>query len=510
MIEGARRVGKSTILEEFVKNEYKSYIFIRFEKTGPDIKGLFENLDNLDDFFLNLQQLTGSRLYEHQSAIVFDEVQLFPLARQAIKTLVEDGRYDYYETGSLISIKKNVQNILIPSEEDVIYMHPMDFEEFLWAHGDDMTMPLIRDAFERMEPVNDAVHRRIMGMFRRYMLVGGMPQAVQSLLDTNSYAAVESTKRTILNLYYNDSRKLDGSQKAAKASTILRTVASNLERHDKSFSPGLLKENTRMRDYRKAIDDLGESMMVNLCCRVTEPAVDQAAHCDTDDLKIYLCDTGLLFTQSFGTLRYDADEVYRGILGGDLSLNEGMYFENMVAQQLKASGHGLFFAKFQHRDSEKLQEVDFVIVRGRMPTAVEVKSGQKSRSHRSLGRFMDKYGQSLDMPFVVHPRNLDASGDAVYIPIYMVPLLRTASRVIVLALGLLLPVQPRLGLVDPGPVGVRIAPEGDVHGSEEAVHALAHVEGAVAYSVAAGLPAEHHHGVGDHVQEVDVVVDDHP
>lgn len=422
MVEGARRVGKSTTIEEFVRSEYKTYILIRFEKVGEDIRRLFNNMDNLDRFFLYLQQYTGVKLYERNSAVVFDEVQLFPLARQAIKVLVEDGRYDYYETGSLISIKKNINDILIPSEEDTVHMFPMDFEEFLWATGDDITMPLLRDSFESMSPLGSDMHARIMELYRTYMLVGGMPQAVSAYVEHNSFTAVEDVKASILDLYQKDSMKLDGSR-GYKASLLLRTLASNLERHDKSFSPGHVKGGSSMRDYRKAIDDLGESMMVNLCYRITEPAVDQASHFDEDDLKMYMCDTGLLFTQSFRTMRYDPDDVYRSVLSGDLNINQGMYFENMVAQELRMSGHGLYFSKFSHHESDRLQEVDFIIVRGRIPTPIEVKSGQKSRSHKSLDRFMDKYGHAIGTSYVVHTRDLECVDGIVYMPIYMVSLL---------------------------------------------------------------------------------------
>ena len=423
MIEGARRVGKSTIIEEFVRNEYRSYILIRFEKVGNEVRDLFRNMNNLDRFFLYLQQYMGADLYERESAIVFDEVQLFPLARQAIKTLVEDGRYDYYETGSLISIKKNVQDILIPSEEDTIYMHPMDFEEFLWASGDTKTMDFIRGAFERMEPLGTDMNEHLMEKYHTYMLVGGMPQAVSAFLGSNSFSAAEKAKRLILDLYAKDTVKLESDIGSVKVSAVFRSLAANLEKHDKQFSPGVVKKDTVMRDYRKAIDGLGESMMVNLCYKITEPAIDQKSHYDTDDVKIYLCDTGLLFTQSFGTLQYDADEIYKSILTGNLNINQGMYFENMVAQELRMAGHDLFFSKFEHPDSEKLQEVDFIIVRNRIPTPLEVKSGKRPKQHKSLDRMMEKYGSRIGDAFVICTKDLKKEDGLTYIPIYMVSML---------------------------------------------------------------------------------------
>ena len=427
LIEGARRVGKSTIIEEFVRREYDSYVIISFEKAKTEIKDLFKRMDDLDSFFLYLQQLSGTTLHERRSAIVFDEVQLFPLARQSIKTLVEDGRYDYYETESLISIKKNVKDILIPSEEDTIRMYPMDFEEFLWARGDEMTMPFVKGFFEKMAPLGNTMHERVMRQFREYMITGGMPQAVQALVSNNSFSSVEEIKKTILDLYLKDAAKLDGARGNNKASSILRALPSNLEKHDKTFSPGVVKRNASVRDYLATVNDLSESMMINMCFRITEPSTDQNSHRDETDFKIYMGDTGLLLTLSFSDLACDMDEIYGELINGNLNVNQGMYFENAVAQQLKASGHGLFFAKFQHESSDRLQEVDFIIVRDRKPTPIEVKSGRKSKTHASLDRYMDKYGHASGQAIVVHSKDLEIDGDVVYIPIYMASLLRSRT-----------------------------------------------------------------------------------
>ena len=423
MIEGPRRVGKSTIIEEFAKNEYRSYIMIKFEEAGDEVKELFYNLSNLDRFFLLLQQYAGVRLYERKSAIVFDEVQLFPLARQAIKTLVEDGRYDYYETGSLISIKKNVQDILIPSEEDSIYMHPMDFEEFLWATGNDMAMPFIRDSFDRNEPLGKGAHNHMMELYRTYMLVGGMPKVVSKFVEENSFAAAETVKKSILNLYMKDAAKLDSDNGSNKARAVLNALPSNLEKHDKTFSPSTVKERGNMRDLRRTISELEDSMMVNNCYLSTEPAIDQENHSDHDDLKMYLCDTGLLFTHSFNILKEESDDTYRSILKGDLEINEGMYFENMVAQELAMTGHKLFFSKFTHEDSKKLQEVDFIIVKDRKVTPVEVKSGKRPKKHKSLDRYMEKYKGRIGPAYVICTKDLEICGNVTYIPIYMSSLL---------------------------------------------------------------------------------------
>jgi predicted AAA+ superfamily ATPase len=261
-----------------------------------------------------------------------------------------------------------------------------------------------------------------MEVYRTYMLVGGMPQAVKAFVEKNSFSEVEDVKASILNLYQKDATKLDGKN-GYKASSLLRSLASGLERHDKMFSPGALRKDSSVRDYKMAIYDLGESMMVNICYRITDPAVDQSSHFDEYDLKIYMGDTGLLFTQSFRTLKHNVDGIYSSILSGDLNINQGMYFENMVAQSFRASGHGLFFSKFTHHDTDRLQEVDFIITRGRSPTAVEVKSGQKTRQHKSLDRFIEKYGDSLGTSFVIHSKDLDVTPGIVYLPIYMTSLL---------------------------------------------------------------------------------------
>ena len=421
MIEGARRVGKSTIIQEFAKNEYDSFILLRFDKPDTRILDLFSRLNDLDRFFLLLQQYTNVRLKNRKSAIIFDEVQLFPLARQAIKVLLEDGRYDYYETGSLVSIKKNVKDILIPSEEHTIRMYPMDFEEFLWAKGNDMAMPAIRESFQKRIPLDDALNEFFMELYREYMLVGGMPQAVSAFIDSNSFAEVEKVKREIIELYRKDMAKIDTERRGRKAVAILNSIPSNLEKHDKMFSPGSVEKDGRTRDYLRLIDDMVDSMVISICYRNTDPCPDLRAHCDEDDFKLYLCDTGLLFTMSFETI--ERKDTYDLILSGSTNINFGMYAENLVAQELRCSGHGLFFSKFEHPDSDRPQEVDFIIVRNGAPCPVEVKSGKRPRQHTSLDRFVDKYSDKLGEKFVVCTRNLDTADGITYIPMYMAYLL---------------------------------------------------------------------------------------
>ena len=412
MLEGARRTGKTTIATEFAKNEYRSHIVINFSVPNEEIQNLFRDYGKgADRFFLRLQDITNVHLYPRESVIVFDEVQTFPLARQLIKQLVEDGRYDYIETGSLISIKKNVENIIIPSEELPMELHPMDFEEFLWALGNDTTVPLIRECFHNREPLGFETHRRIMDLYTTYMIVGGMPQAVASFLEDNNFESVEQSKRAILNLYRNDAVKVN-------ARRMLTMIPAFLSRHEKTFSPGMVRKGSATRDYLDAVEWLGESRMVNVCFRSSDPGPAVDLTLDESSFKMYLLDTGLMITQAFMTNVADRRKLYDDLLKGRLNVNLGMVFENMVAQELTMTGHNLVFAKFDHKDSDNLQEVDFLIPEGRGMIPVECKSGDSSR-HISLDRFLDKYGRSVKHAYVVHGKDLRVDGDITYIPIYM-------------------------------------------------------------------------------------------
>ncbi len=417
MIEGARRVGKTTVIKEFVKNEYRSYILIDFSYPSKNILRLFEDFNGLDDFFLELQRLTGTVLHDRNSAIVFDEVQLYPPARQLIKHLVADGRYDYYETGSLISIRRNVRDILIPSEERSIEMHPMDFEEFLWALGDEMTMPFIRRHFEERKALGGS-HDSVMRTFRKYMLVGGMPQAVSAFIEENSYRAVEEAKRDIISLYENDAEKI-----GRNAGSILRSIPSELSRHDKSFKPSDFRKNSSTRDYINAVHELAESKMVLKCTCCTDPSVAQDLFLDENTFKLYLNDTGLLFTMAFSRNKGLEERTYSEILANRLGINQGMFFENIVAQSLVAAGYGLAYCKFKSNESERLQEIDFLLSEDGGLKAIEAKSGY-SHKHTSLDRFIRKYGERIRESFVVHGGDLETDGDVTYIPVYMCGLLR--------------------------------------------------------------------------------------
>ncbi|MCL1904758.1 MAG: AAA family ATPase, partial [Methanomassiliicoccaceae archaeon] len=418
LIEGARRVGKTTVVEQFAENEYRSHIIIDFSKVSEDVKDLFaHHAGDIDRFFLYLQQIYKTVLYERESVVVFDEVQLFPLARQMIKHLVADGRYDYIETGSLLSIKQNVSDILIPSEEMSVDMHPMDFEEFLWAQNDEMTISLLRKAFEDRSPLGPVMHKRIMDTYGIYMLVGGMPQSVEAYLEKKNFDAVETAKRLILKLYYEDVAKIK-ADRGSKSKRILFMIPSFLSKHEKTFSPSQLRKGSKTREYFDSITWLSESKIVNVCYRNSDPSPALNLDLDEYTFKMYMADTGLLITSSFDSNVGDRDEVYGNILKNKMRINRGMFFENMVAQELVSSGHKLVFSKFSVKESANMQEVDFVVADGKKMMPVETKSGPSGR-HASLDRFMKKFSSRADMGFVIHTKDLRVEGNIVYIPIYM-------------------------------------------------------------------------------------------
>ena len=412
LIEGARRVGKTTVVREFAKNEYRSFIMIDFSDCDDDVRNLFGTYSKgADRFFARLQELMGTILHRRESLIVFDEVQLFPQARQLIKHLVEDGRYDYIETGSLISIKKNIENILIPSEEESIDMHPMDFEEFLWAQGNEVTVDLLREDFRNLEPLGLSGHRHVMDLYSTYMIVGGMPQAVEAFLEKGSFEAAERAKRQILDLYIRDAVKIN-------ARRVLKTVPAQLAKHDRTFSPSVVRKDSRTRDYLVAVDWLVESKVVNICTRTSDPSLALGLSLDDTTFKLYLLDTGLLITASFMENVARREELYRDLMNGKLNVNKGMFFENMIAQELTMTGHLLTYAKFNHKDSPHQQEVDFLIADGDMVIPVKSKSGDSSR-HVSLDRFMDKFSDRTKKAYVIHSKDIRVDGDVIYLPIYM-------------------------------------------------------------------------------------------
>ena len=428
MLNGARRVGKSYIVRKFAENEYKSHIILDFNRIGNDVKQLFENnLDNLDTFFTYLSSYANVTLHRRNSVIVFDEVQLYPRARAAIKYLVEDGRYDYIETGSLVSIRKNVENIMIPSEEEELLMYPMDFEEFLWALGNTTLMPLVRMNFEKKHEMGQAMHRKAMELFRQYIIVGGMPQAVAKYVESRDFVKVDRVKRQILGLYRNDIQKY-ASPHAGKVTGIFDNIPSQLQKHEKKFTLKAITEGARMRNYETAFFWLADAMVANMAYNTTEPNIGLGMNTDSSSLKCYMADTGLLISHAFNENAIADGQLYMKLLTGKLEFNSGMVTENLVAQMLRAAGHRLFFfSKYDKENAEERMEVDFLIVK-RGATArhnispIEVKSSSRY-TLSSLRKCMAKYGSSLSTPYVLHAADLKTDGDIVYLPLYMTPLL---------------------------------------------------------------------------------------
>ena len=428
LIDGARRVGKSYIVRQFAEKEYSSYVILDFNLVSKSIKDLFENdLDNLDRFFMYLSNYTGKTLYTRDTLIVFDEVQQYPKARAAIKYLVKDGRYDYIETGSLISIKKNVEGIVIPSEEEHIKMFPMDFEEFLWAMGEEMLMPFIKDCFKSKKPMGQLMHRRAMDYFRLYMIVGGMPQAVEKYVETRDFSKVDKLKRRILDLYRSDISKFAKGYDT-KVKSIFEEIPSQLQKHEKKFRLSALKEGARARDYETAFFWLDDAMIINSCYNTTEPNVGLNLNKDTNTMKCYMADTGLLISHAFDTNEIVSEDLYRKILFDKLEMNSGMIIENIVAQMLRTAGHKLFFySNSSMTDRDSRMEIDFLIGKGKITarhniSPIEVKSSARY-TLTSLKKCIAKYGSYLSTAYVIHPADLKEEDNIIYLPLYMCPLL---------------------------------------------------------------------------------------
>lgn len=419
LIKGARRVGKSTIAEEFAKNEFKSYILIDFAHTSKEIIELFDDTYDLDFFFLKLQQLTGVRLYKNESVIIFDEVQLLPKARQAIKYLVADGRYKYIETGSLLSIKKNTRDILIPSEEHKISMYPMDFEEFLWAVGDDITADMIKMLLKNKKAAGNAMHRNLMRIFRLYMLIGGMPQAVETYLEQNNLQMVDETKREIIDLYEEDFTKLDGT---GLAGDIYDSIPASLSGNASRYVLSNAREGTRAEQVRELIPDMLSSFTVNIAYHANNPGVGMSLTKDSGRYKLFLSDVGLFVTLAFKDKNYTDNVIYNKLLSDKLDANLGYIYENVVAQMLTAKGNNLFYYTMDSDTSNHLYEIDFLIsVRDKI-CPIEVKSGNY-RSHKSLDVFCDKFSNRISDKYVVHTKDYKWENGINYIPVYMVPFL---------------------------------------------------------------------------------------
>ena len=416
LIKGARRVGKSTIVEEFAKKEFKSYILIDFAHTSKEITGLFDDMYNLDFFFLQLQQFTGVRLYEKESVIIFDEVQLFPRARQAIKYLVADGRYKYIETGSLLSIKKNTRDILIPSEEHKISMYPMNFEEFLWAVGDEITADTIKSLLKSKKSAGNALHRNLMRRFRLYMLIGGMPQAIETYLETNNLQAVDETKREIIDLYEEDFVKVDGT---GLAGDVYDAIPVNLSSNASRYILSNAREGARLEYVREIIPDMLNSYTVNIAYHANDPGIGMSLVKDSGRYKLFLSDVGLFVTLAFKDKNYTENVIYNKLLSDKLEVNLGYVYENVVAQMLIAKGNNLFYYTMGSETSHRLYEIDFLISVGDKICPIEVKSGNY-RSHKSLDVFCDKFSSRIRDKYVVHTKDYKWANGINYLPVYII------------------------------------------------------------------------------------------
>ena len=428
LIDGARRVGKSYIAEQFARENYKSYILIDFNRVGKEVTDLFVNyLDDLDSLFMYLSAYFNIKLHERNSLIIFDEVQMFPRARAAIKYLVADGRYDYLETGSLMSVKKNVKDIVIPSEERHVNMYPMDFEEFLWALENETLMPIIRDCFEKKKPMGQALHRKALDYFRQYMIVGGMPQAVAQYVEKKDFEAVDKVKRDILTLYRQDIMKhSEGNELEIEA--IFDEIPAQLSKHEKKFKISDIKAGARFRDYQQPFYWLSDAMIVNTCYNSTEPNIGLKLNMERKTLKCYMADTGLLISHAFDENGITSEEIYKKLLFDKLSVNNGMLMENIVAQILTAAGHKLYFYSNSSREtSADRMEIDFLIAKSKVTnkhniSPIEVKSGDRY-TLSSINKFRKKYADYTATPYVLHTKDLKEEDGIVYLPLYTAMLL---------------------------------------------------------------------------------------
>lgn len=426
MVQGARRVGKSTLIAQFGRQEYRSCLFIDFFQAPEEVRQYFRDYrTDLDSLFLYLSTYYGVELYRRNTLVVFDEVQMFPEARGLIKYLVADGRFDYIETGSLLSIRQNIQDIVIPSEEESMNLDPLDFEEFLWAMGQRQLADLIRRHFSDMKPLPDGLHRRAMGLLREYMLVGGMPEPLNMYVEQRAFAPVDASKRRILELYRNDvARFAHGCE--FKVASVLDGIPGQLSKHEKRFTLSSLNKNARMRDYEESFFWLADARIANLCFACADPSVGLSLSMEQTALKCYMADTGLLVSLAFANDTTTDENVYRTVLRGNVGLNAGMLIENLIAQMLRANGHNLFFyTQSGKKPDEKRMEIDFLIVRPFADAAmkprvspIEVKS-PREYSTTSLDRFMQRFGKRVGTPYVIHPKQLSIKEGRVYLPLYM-------------------------------------------------------------------------------------------
>lgn len=415
LIQGARRVGKSTIAKEFAENEYETHILVDFAACSAEIRELFNDVSDLNRIFMRLQLEYSVELKERKSVIIFDEVQLAPKARQAIKYLVKDGRYDYMETGSLISIRKNVRDILIPSEEVKLHMFPMDYEEFRWALGDTATIRLLQGCFHGRTSMGDATNRKLMRDFRLYMLVGGMPQAVAAYLETNNLEKVDSVKRSIITLYEDDFNKIDPTGNASK---MFRQIPAQLTNNANRYLAWSATEGTRNSVLAEIISEIKESMVVNMAYHANDPSAGMALHQDPNKYKMFTGDTGLFVTLAFWDRKFTDNTIYHKLLSDKLSTDLGYVYENVVAQMLKAAGHELYYYTFPTESGKHNYEVDFLIADGDKVSPVEVKSSGY-KAHTSLDAFCMKFSSRIRNKYLVYTKDLRKDGDVLYFPVYM-------------------------------------------------------------------------------------------
>ncbi len=415
LIQGARRVGKSTIAEEFAAKEYETYILVDFAACSTEIRELFNDLSDLNRIFMRLQLEYGVELKKRKSAIIFDEVQLAPKARQAIKYLVKDGRYDYIETGSLISIRKNVKDILIPSEEVKLYMYPMDYEEFKWALGDTATVKLLQGCFRNRTSLGDVTNRKLMRDFRLYMLVGGMPQAVASYLESNNLEKVDSVKRSIITLYEDDFNKIDPTGNASK---MFRQIPAQLTSNANRYQAWSATDGKRNSELAEIVSEIKESMVVNMSYHVNDPGVGMALHRATDKYKMFAGDTGLFVTLAFWDKKFTDNTIYHKLLSDKLSADLGYVYENVIAQMLKASGHELYYYTFPTDSGKHNYEVDFLIADGDKVSPVEVKSSGY-KAHASLDAFCKKFSARIKNKYLIYTKDMRKEEDVQYLPAYM-------------------------------------------------------------------------------------------
>lgn len=414
LVKGARRVGKSTIAEEFARREYDSYLLIDFASASEEVKSLFNDLMDLDYIFLRLQAIYHVILQERRSVIIFDEVQKCPLARQAIKQLVKDHRYDYIETGSLISIRKNTENIIIPSEETRIDMFPMDYEEFRWALGDTATVPLLRQFFDKHIPLGQAF-RKAMRDFRLYMLVGGMPQAVNEYLDTNNLCKVDTVKREIIDLYFDDFLKIDPS---GRASQLFQAIPSELSKNASRYQVGSVLSDSERKNLSEVLKAMKDSMVVNFSYHANDPNGGFSLNSDRDLYKMFVGDTGLFVTLAFWDKDVTENVIYEKLLSDKLSANLGYVYENMVAQMLTATGNKLFYHTWPTENSNHNYEVDFLLSRGSKIWPIEVKSSGY-KTHASLDAFCKKFSDRISNRYLIYTKDFKKDEATTLLPVFM-------------------------------------------------------------------------------------------